>query len=188
MVEYTTSCSPSDRRRTLIYIFFHFSGAGKNKIDTFLRIILDRSLDMLYPYEIPPVYAVAWICETADLRGVIMNCNRSAILMLMACISLGASTRGSQSPESKADPIHAVIAGHTGTPMAWSHSPRLSRLATISRFTPWRNRLKIILHEADPKLFERCDVGFALLPSRLITSAAVEPVSCALSTRARLRC
>jgi len=131
---------------------------------------------------------VAWICETADLRGTLMICGRSAILMLMACISLGAHTRGSQSPESSADPIHAVIAGHTGLSIDWPHSPRLAHGATLSRFTPWRNRLKTVLQETAPKLFEECDFGFAVLPYRLIISAAVERVSCPLATRAPLRC
>ena len=115
-----------------------------------------------------------------------MTCSRSAILMLTACIVLAAAAHTSQSTESPADKTQLFVSGHTGISIVGPHSSLLPRGATLSRFTPWRTRLKSVLPETDPKIVEECDCGSAFLPDRPITSALGEPASCPFTTRAPL--
>jgi hypothetical protein len=117
-----------------------------------------------------------------------MICGRSAMLMLIACLVLGAPSRGSQIIEVPAERLDSLIAGHSGASIDWPHSPRPSREATLAQFSPWKTRIKIVLGETKQRVTEECDLGPAMLSGRFFTSATVELPSCPLPIRPPLRC
>ena len=117
-----------------------------------------------------------------------MICRRSAIPMLITVTLLAAPTRGSQPAETLAFPNHALISRHVRLPIAEAYTSRSSHRTTLSRFAPWRYRLKSVLPETNPERTEESEVGFAVLPDNLISSISLDPAPCHIATRAPLRC
>jgi hypothetical protein len=113
---------------------------------------------------------------------------RSAMLMLIACILLGVPSRGSEIALFPADPVPSLMAGRPESSTLSPHSPLPARRATLSHFTPWKTRIKIVLAETYQRIIEEGDLGPAILPGRLIASATSELVSCPLCIRRPLRC
>jgi hypothetical protein len=117
-----------------------------------------------------------------------MSCGRSAISALFACMLFAAPTRGKESTDTAVERIQPSNSEHRELSISCSHCSQLARGASLSRFTPWRNRLKIVLKETDPKINELSSFESAILPDRFINSAVVERVSCRPATRSPLRC
>ena len=110
---------------------------------------------------------------------------RSAVLMLIGFIPVAETSRASQSAESPACAIHASVAGQSKPSIASSPTVFLSRGATLSRYKPWRKRLKSVLQETNLKIFEECDFRFTVIPDRRTTSDFDVVASCHLALRAR---
>jgi hypothetical protein len=155
------------------------------------KIFLDWSLHTLYYEETflnPSNRAVVLMRYTFELKGFGVLCGRSAMLVLIACTLLGASSRASQITDDSTERVHSVITGRTGTLMIWPDSSRPCRGATLSQFTPWKTRLKSVLEETKQRIVEECDLGPALISGHIFTSGTVELLSCPLPTRPPLRC
>jgi hypothetical protein len=131
---------------------------------------------------------MAMIRATREHWGIQMICGRSAMLMLIACIMLGASSHGSRITSNPAERVQYQMTAHAGTSTVWLQSPRLPRGATLSHFTPWKTRIKSVLEETKPRVIEECDLGPAILSGRFFSSATVELVRCPLPTYLPLRC
>jgi hypothetical protein len=113
---------------------------------------------------------------------------RSAMLMLIACVLHVAPSRGSQSTDLPVERIDSRIASHPAATIAWPDSPRPSRGTTLSRFTPWKSRIKSVLEESKQRVNEECDLGPATESGRLIALGTVELPSFPLLARHPLRC
>ena len=117
-----------------------------------------------------------------------MICGRSAMLMLIACMLVGGPSRGSQITGVPAERLDSLIAGHSGAFIVWPDSPRPSRGATLSQFTPWKTRIKIVLEDSKQRFTAECDLGPAMLSGRFFKSATFELPSCPLPIHPPLRC
>jgi hypothetical protein len=117
-----------------------------------------------------------------------MTCRRSAILMLIACMLLGAPSHGSQVAGYPANRVYSLITGHVGASMVPPSSHQPARGATLSQFSPWKTRLKTVLEETKQRIIEERDLGLAIQSGHLFSSATVDLVCCPLPTRPPLRC
>ena len=111
---------------------------------------------------------------TQALWGFGMIRSRSAILMLITCALLSGHSRGSQVTDVPAKPIDAGFSSSTSPSMGWLASFRLSRRATtLSQFVPWKNRVKSVIEGRVHEVVDECDLGPAILPDRLNSTARV---------------
>jgi hypothetical protein len=117
-----------------------------------------------------------------------MTWARSALLMLIACMLLGPSSRGSEHTGYPADRAHSLMTGGSEALVGWLdvHSP--SRRVTLSQFTPWKTRIKSVLEETKQRVIEEFDLGPIILSGQLFTSGSVDRTFCLLPTRLPLRC
>ena len=94
----------------------------------------------------------------------------------------------SKPPAQPADPIDARITSHPESSTSWLTFYRPSRRTTLSRFVPWKGRIKSVLEETIQEIVDECDLGPAVPPDRLITSATIELATVPFSKRPPLRC
>ena len=113
---------------------------------------------------------------------------RSAMALLITCLVLCAPSRGSEIADSAANRAPSLVAGNFTEPLSWSHSARPVRGATLSQFTPWKTRIKSVLAETYQRIIEERDLGLAIPPGQLFSTATVEPVSSPHRMRPPLRC
>jgi hypothetical protein len=126
--------------------------------------------------------------ETSQSWRIEMICGRSAMLTLIACMVVGAPSRGSQITAFQADRLDSLIAGHFVPVIGWPDSSRLLRGATLSQFTPWKTRIKSVLEETKQRFTEECDLGPAMLSGRFFKSASFRLPSCPVAISPPLRC
>ena len=117
-----------------------------------------------------------------------MSAIRSAILMLIAGILLGAPARGSETASFRSDPILSQTVRPETSPIILRYSPLPARRATLSAFTPWKTRIKSVLAETYQRVNDESDFGPAISPGQLLASATVELESHPVSIRRPLRC
>jgi hypothetical protein len=108
--------------------------------------------------------------------------------MLITGILLCAPTLGSQNAGAPAARTQTMISERSGAAVDSIIVSRPSRGASCSQFIPWRRRLKTVLEETNEKVVEECDLGPAIAPDRITTSAPVSLASCPLAAPPPLRC
>jgi hypothetical protein len=117
-----------------------------------------------------------------------MNQVRSAVLMLVAAILLGAPSRGSETANFRAEPFLSRSVYREKSPVISRQAPLPARRATLSAFTPWKSRIKSVLAETYERVIDESDFGPAIPPGQLLASATSELRSCPVSIRPPLRC
>ena len=117
-----------------------------------------------------------------------MNFRRSAVIMLVAFILLGAASHGLRPSRLPAGSMPSRKAGRSKSFAVSLHSPFASRGATLSPFAPWKSRIKSVLAETYERINEETDFGLVIIPGQLFASGTSELVSCPLPIRLPLRC
>jgi hypothetical protein len=113
---------------------------------------------------------------------------RLALLMLATCTLLGGTSHGSQIERDSADPMHIAIDGHPGSSIVWPHMARPVGQAALSRFTPWKTRIKSVLGESNHEIIEERDFGPAIEPGQHFSLGTLQLVICPPTTFPPLRC
>ena len=114
--------------------------------------------------------------------------SRSAMLVLIACILVGAPSSGSTISDHSNDRAASRTTANLASYACGLHSSLPARPATLSRFTPWRTRIKSVLAETYQRIIDEGDLGVAILPGHLCSFATRELVSRPLPIRSPLRC
>ena len=116
---------------------------------------------------------------------------RSAILVLIASILLGAGSRGSQSTatSSPSARIHGGLFALSSSSSGWIASFRVSRRATtLSQFIPWKSRVKIVLEERVHQDVDERDLGPVMRAGTAIIPARSAPAATSVFKLTPLRC
>jgi hypothetical protein len=116
-----------------------------------------------------------------------MHAVRTAMLILVGWICLSPATQGAVSADSRPSCAVAVTADKPELSTRWFAS-RLPRAAKFVPMIRWKARPKIVLGETDRRVGEEVDLGPALVPDRLISSAPLPWTSSAVAAPSRLRC
>ena len=104
--------------------------------------------------------------------------SRSAIIMLIACLLLVPHSRGSQSSVTGDRLVGAGASSYISSSLGWLACHRLPRrAATLSRFVPWKSRVKSVIEERVHEVADECDLGPAVPPDRHICPARVTVVA-----------
>lgn len=101
---------------------------------------------------------------------------RSTIIVLIASAVLGTHLWGSHGTALSSAPARARagLFACAGSSIGWVTSCRPSRRATtLSQFVPWKNRVKSVIEGRVHEIVDECDLGPAIVPERLISSASV---------------
>ena len=106
---------------------------------------------------------------------------RSAILMLIACVLLGGTSRGSQTSIAPTEQGRSGIDAASEALATFSHFHGSPRRAAFSPFSPWRTRLKSVLEQTKPRFLDDCDLGPVILSGQLFGWRAAELLSCPTS-------
>ena len=85
----------------------------------------------------------------------------------------------------RAYPGQSVLAGPS---VNWAHLARPLGRSAVSRFTPWKNRIKSVLEEPNDKLIEERDLGPVVLPGQRFILGTYDLDICTLPTFPHLRC
>jgi hypothetical protein len=117
-----------------------------------------------------------------------MNHVRSAVLMLIAGILLGAPSRGSETASFRSDLILSRTVRREKSPVISRHSPLPARRATLSAFTPWKTRIKSVLAETYQRVIDESDFGPAIPPGQLLAAATFDLTCRSVSIWPPLRC
>jgi hypothetical protein len=117
-----------------------------------------------------------------------MVCGRSALLMLTACVLLGTASRGSAIERDPAQHTRLAMERHSGNASVLPHLARPSSGRAVSRFTPWKSRVKSVLEETNDKTVEVRDLGPVILPVKRSIAATFELLTRRLPTFPHLRC
>ena len=110
---------------------------------------------------------------------------RSAISMLIAFILAAVSAHGASGTESSSAPVHPSVSKLS---IMGAHSSRTPCRAALSRFSPWRNRIKSVLPETYREINDESDFGSAILLDQVVTFMVAERASCHHDMRPPLRC
>jgi hypothetical protein len=113
---------------------------------------------------------------------------RSALLFLATCFLYGGLSRGSALECCPTDRGHSAINGHSGASIVWSHSARPGGRAAVSRFIPWKNRIKSVLPETNDKVIDERDLGPAILPGEHVDRGTLPLAICPSPAFPHLRC
>ena len=116
-----------------------------------------------------------------------MSASRSAMMVLAGCLFLSPPTYYGRSAESPARHTEARAAYPPDASIGWVLS-RPPRSATLSHFSPWRARPKIVFEETNHNLVEEFDLGPAQVPSRLISAPPTLLAAPRLRAASPLRC
>lgn len=114
--------------------------------------------------------------------------SRSAVLALIACILLGASSHGSTITANPVDRGSSLAARDSALHTSVLHASVPARAATLLRFIPWKTRIKSVLAETYQRIVDEGELGVAILPGQVFSPATLELVSCPLAVRSPLRC
>jgi hypothetical protein len=117
-----------------------------------------------------------------------MNHARSALLMLIAGILLGAPSRGSETARFRADRIASRWVDNQKSSTISPHSSVAAHRPTLSPFTPWKTRIKSVLGETYQRVSDESELGLAIPPGQLLASVTRELASRRLPIRPPLRC
>lgn len=117
-----------------------------------------------------------------------MNYRRSAASMLISFILLGAASHDCKAVQLRADSMAPRGTADAKSVAISLHSPIASRGATLSPFTQWKSRIKIVLVETYERIIEESEFGLVIPPAQLFVASTSELVSCPLPIRPPLRC
>jgi hypothetical protein len=117
-----------------------------------------------------------------------MICGRSALLLLAACILLSRASCAAQTAHDSADRTHSAVETQARPSSVCPCVARPGGGAVISRFTPWKSRIKSVVEESNSTSMEERDLGPAVFPGRPFILGIFLPVICTLATFPPLRC
>jgi hypothetical protein len=117
-----------------------------------------------------------------------MKRGRSALLVLIAGIVLALPAGDGRRAVLTQNERDFQITAQDASWANWVIATCPSRQLTISRYAPWRSRLKSVLEETDENVVDERDLGPADVPDRLIGAVTIELRSCPPSVFPPLRC
>jgi hypothetical protein len=98
-------------------------------------------------------------------RDASMRAGRWAILALLAGFCLACTTAGLRHVKQSATYDSTRIPRDCAKPTC---SPSIPRPCSVAIYSPWRNRIKSVLEETDPRITEESDLGLVVTPNPVI--------------------
>jgi hypothetical protein len=117
-----------------------------------------------------------------------MSAAKTVVASFLALLLLSCPPRVSRNSQARSGGPEVGVAACAITPSALSPSGHMPRSTSVTRFAPWRNRIKIVLEETNHEIPEECDFGPAVLPTQNSNSTSIELIDHRPPASRCLRC